>query len=224
MCKHFKTRKTCTPPAELWAQSGRLRLPCPLHQVHFYSRGPSTATDGCVDMSTDSPSSEGLRYVALFVRRFFGLWLSERVAENICGTGVLWIQHVHHQNHEQHWFMQSLLLWISCHLQHFHLECSNIREGLTHTGPACSLDKLKLSELISALQYWEHRLSQIVFLYIFIMATETLYLLTRPVLFPMVATEYNFLYLFPKKNWITLISTSDGKLVLDHHLGSQSML
>lgn len=159
-------------------------------------------------------------------------------SQRICGTdpivswqpaiGVLW--HVRHQNHEQHWFMQSLLLWISCHLQHFHLECSNIREGLTHTGPACSLDKLKLSELISALQYWEHRLSQIVFLYIFIMATETLYLLTCPVLFPMVATDYNFLYLFPKKNWITLISrrklprTNDGNLVLDHHLGSQSML
>lgn len=69
-----------------------------------------------------------------------------------------------------------------------------------HTGPACSLEKLKLSEIISALQYWEHNLLHTVFLYIFIMATETLYLLTFPVLLPMVATEYNFLYFIPKKN------------------------
>lgn len=56
-----------------------------------------------------------------------------------------------------------------------------------HTGPACSLEKLKLSEIISPLQCWEHNLMQTVFLYIFIMAVETLYLLTRPVLFPVVA-------------------------------------
>lgn len=66
-----------------------------------------------------------------------------------------------------------------------------------HTGPACSLEKLKLSEIISPLQYWEHNLLQTVFLYIFIMATETLYLLTCPVLFPVVATEHNFLYFIP---------------------------
>lgn len=51
---------------------------------------------------------------------------------------------------------------------------------MLHTGPACSLEKLKLSEIISPLQYWGHNLMQMVFLYIFVMVIETVYLLTRP--------------------------------------------
>lgn len=123
---------------------------------------------------------------------------------------------------------------------------------MLHTGPACSLEKLKLSEIISPLQYWGHNLMQTVFQYIFVMVIETVYLLTCPVLFIMVAVEYKFLDLILKNNWIiylvahpfmggvagypscyyssTLMSlrqlppTNVGKLVKDDHLCSRSML
>lgn len=104
--------------------------------------------------------------------------------------------------------------------EHFHLECFlKLKKGLMHTGPACSQEKLKLSEMISLLQYWKHNVLQTVFLFIFYKRDRATFLSTCNISLLFVVTEC--LFVFPtEKRWILLTTISMWKFTPKQMMGT----